>query len=99
LIVRKEPHPKKLEAGGAEAICMPFNTAHYFLENLEKEVLIPFISIIESTCLATIHEMPTVKKIGLLATTGTTRTRIYHKVFEKVGKELIDISKKINKRS
>jgi aspartate racemase len=83
----------KLEAGGAEAICMPCNTAHYFLENLEKEVLIPFISIIESTYLAITHAIPTVKKIGLLATAGTTKARIYHKVFEKGRIELIDISK------
>ncbi|BHH86112.1 cysteate racemase [Desulforhopalus sp. 52FAK] len=84
---------KKLQAGGVEAICMPCNTAHYFLEDLEKEILVPFISIIESTYLAITHEMPTVKKIGLFATEGTIGTRIYHRVFEKGGIELIDISK------
>ncbi len=83
---------KKLQAGGAEAICMPCNTAHYFLEELEKEIFIPFISIIDSTYLAITREMPTVKKIGLFATAGTIKTHIYHKVFEKGGIELINTS-------
>lgn len=84
---------KKLQAGGAEAICMPCNTAHYFLEKIQKEVPVPIISIIESTYLAITREMPTVKKIGLFATEGTIRTRLYHRVFEKGGIELIDINK------
>lgn len=54
----KDPVPqmldalRHLEACGADCIVMPCNTAHYFLDRLQPETKIPFISILESTAKA-----------------------------------------------
>lgn len=82
---------KKLETQGADALCMPCNTAHYFLKQIRKEISIPFISIIESTFQTIKREMPSVKKIGLMATTGTVKTRIYDDVFKEGEIEILNL--------
>jgi aspartate racemase len=71
-LINGEPNPfrqllesaKNMERSGAKAICMPCNTAHYFLKDLQKSVSIPFISIIESTYREIIRDIPHVKQIG-----------------------------------
>ena len=40
---------KKIESMGVDFIVMPCNTAHYFYEDMKKEISIPFLSITEET--------------------------------------------------
>lgn len=40
---------KRLEAYGADAIVIPCNTAHYFIDEVRKSVSVPVPSIIEET--------------------------------------------------
>ena len=76
---------RHLEACGADCIVMPCNTAHYFLDRLQPETKIPFISILESTAKACAAAYPG-KTACILATTGTLSTGIYEKALaqEKV---------------
>jgi len=76
---------KLLQEDGVDALCMPCNTAHYFVEDLRKNFFIPFISIVESALKEIKNRFSTAKRIGLLATTGTIIGKVYHKVFEKEG--------------
>ena len=80
---------KNLERAGADFIVIPCNTAHYFLGGLEAEISIPVLSMIEEIRRTVKGEFPLAGKVGLLATTGTIRSRIYHKAFEKIGWEVV----------
>ena len=86
----KDPVPqmldalRHLEACGADCIVMPCNTAHYFLDRLQPETKIPFISILESTATACAAAHPG-KTACILATTGTLCTGIYEKALSQEG--------------
>ena len=69
---------KRLESAGADFLCMSCNTAHYFHERLQKEVDIPILHMPAES--AKELKRRGVRKVGLLATDGTIRTGVYHKV-------------------
>jgi len=74
----------RLEAAGAEILAMPCNTAHAYIAQIRAAVSIPMIDMIEETASA-IDRSP----VGLLATKGTTRTRLYQDAIEARGIETI----------
>ncbi|MFA4647156.1 aspartate racemase [Pyrococcus kukulkanii] len=78
---------KKLEECGADFIIMPCNTAHAFIEDIQKEIGIPIISMVEET--ARMLSEIGCRKAGLIATTGTIVSRVYHKALERYGIEVI----------
>ena len=80
---------KTLEAIGVSTILIPCNTAHYFLEDIQKEISVPITNMIKETVLSIKEKYPQVKKIGLLATTGTIKAKIYQKELEKEGFNII----------
>jgi aspartate racemase len=94
----KDPLPYLLEAAGrleqsgVDALCMPCNTAHYFVEDIRSKTNIPFISIIESTIDKIKATHPGATKIGLMATRGTSDAGIYHKTLESAGLEVLPLS-------
>ena len=74
---------KFLEKSKCRFIVIPCNTAHYWYEDLQKKTKIPIISMPKEVY---IHALKTCKKnskIGLLATDGTLKTKIYNKYFDK----------------
>jgi aspartate racemase len=80
---------KKLELVGADFILVPCNTAHAFLPSLEKHASVPIINMVESTMQHIKSYNPNIKKIGLMATTGTIKTGIYNKYASNMGFEII----------
>jgi aspartate racemase len=80
---------KLLEQAGADFILIPCNTAYHFLREVEKEVAIPIVNMITETRDYILREKPAIKRIGLLATSGTIKARVYHRVFEERGISLI----------
>ncbi len=71
----------KLERLGASLIAIPCNTAHYFYDDIKKEVNIPIVHMIEETIKYV--KLKNVDKVGILATTGTIETELYQKACEK----------------
>lgn len=69
---------KRLERLGVSAIVMPCNTAHYFAKEIEDHIDIPFINMIEETAKDLVDE----DTVGLLATKGTYRAKIYSSTFK-----------------
>lgn len=69
---------KRLKAYGAGVIAIPCNTAHYFYNELKKEVDIPILNIIEET--VDVAFRSGTECIGVLATDGTIKTESYQKV-------------------
>ncbi|QSH40828.1 amino acid racemase [Lentisphaerota bacterium ZTH] len=74
---------------GADFIIVPCNTAHYFVHPLAKEFNVPVLSMIKTTADYVSEHFPKVKKVGLLATSGTIIAGVYNKVFQEKG---IDVS-------
>ena len=75
---------RNLEKAGAQIIAIPCNTAHYYYEQLQKSINIPIIDMISETAGYIYKELPGVKKIGLLATDGTIKTRLYQDVLKGI---------------
>lgn len=73
---------KLLEQYGADAIIIPCNTAHYFLDEIRNAVDVPVPSILEETC-------KQIKNCGfsrplLLATEGTIESGAYVRELSKI---------------
>lgn len=79
---------KVLEDGGASALLMPCNTAHYFIEDVRAAVSIPVIDMIEETAKFIFDTYGDVK-VGLLATNGTVLSGIYQDRLSKYGIDLV----------
>ncbi|MFC2106507.1 aspartate/glutamate racemase family protein [Candidatus Bipolaricaulota bacterium] len=73
-----------LAASGADFLTMPCNTGHVFQAAIRNAVSIPFIDMIEETA-----HMIAVKRVGLLATTGTVRAELYRMACDQRDIELI----------
>lgn len=66
---------KKLTAAGAELIAIPCNTAHYFYDQIERSSPVPVLNIVRET--VSLAKQAGVKKLGIMATTGTVITGAY----------------------
>lgn len=74
---------KKLEGMGAEVIAIPCITAHYFRKSLEEGLHCPVIDGIRET--AAYLRYHKIQKVGILATAGTTKSRLFQETFQKSG--------------
>ena len=72
---------KKLEKMGALMISIPCNTSCYFYEELQKEVKIPISNIVKNT--VQYVKDKGYKKIAILATLGTLKSRLYQEELER----------------
>ena len=73
---------RSLEKSGCKFIVIPCNTAHYWFEDLKKKIKIPIINMPKEVFLHTRKTCKKKSKIGLLATEGTLKTKIYEKLFK-----------------
>lgn len=73
---------KKLKACGCDEICMCCNTAHYFIDELQKGIGLPFVNLIELVALK-IKSLG-VKKVGLMCSDGLAKVNFYDTVFAKI---------------
>ena len=76
---------KRLSDAGADFLVIPCNTAHAFASQVTTAVDIPLLSIIDVTVAA----CGAFDKVGLLATEGCLRSRVYQNAFEKIENELV----------
>jgi aspartate racemase len=72
---------------GANVLCMPCNTAHYFYKDLASRCGVPFVNMIEETGNELMRQG--IKKAALLATEGTVLSGIYADVMRNKGVELL----------
>lgn len=78
---------KRMESIGVDFIAIPCNTTHYFFDELQKNVKIPILNIIEETVKKV--KSKGYKRVGLLATVTTVENRIYGRIFDKFGVEIV----------
>ena len=86
---------KKLENSGASFIAIPCNTVHYYYDQMKEAVSIPVINMIRETAGEVAAKYPKIKKVGLLATSGTIKTGLYEKELSALGLEVIVPDEKV----
>lgn len=89
---------KRLEAGGADVIAIPCNTAHAFVERIEAQLDVPILNMLTEVKKFIQQSLPGVSRVGLLATSGTVASRVYHEAFAESGITLIVPNEVIQER-
>lgn len=74
---------KWLEKQGCAAIAIPCNTSHFFADEIQAAVSIPFVNMIRET--AKEAKAIGASKVGILATDGTIQTNLYQTALEAEG--------------
>ena len=78
-----------LDRAKVNIIVIPCVTVHYFFEKIKCFTNIPILNIIEETTLYIQNNYPKINKVGLLATTGTIKSKIFHKMLYSKNFQLI----------
>ncbi|MFP6562085.1 aspartate/glutamate racemase family protein [Paraburkholderia sp. B3] len=73
---------KRLEDGDADIIAIPCNTAHAFVERIQPYLNIPIVNMLTVTVDSLRETYPTLRDIGVLATSGTIESGVYRKALE-----------------
>lgn len=79
---------RALEREGATLVAVPCNTFHYFYDDVQAAVTVPIVHMIR--VVARHLERRGVERVGLLATTGTIRARVYHDALDGTGVEVVE---------
>jgi aspartate racemase len=79
---------RNVERAGASFIAFPCNTAHYFYDELIETVDVPIINMIDEVGRYILGKYGKCK-VGLLATTGTYKGRVYEKYLNPLGIDII----------
>lgn len=80
---------RNLERAGAGLIAIPCNTAHYFWEEIQAAVRIPVLHMMEEVGREVALSFPGLRRAGLLGTCATVRTRLYDRVLNPLGVEVL----------
>ena len=75
---------ERVQGAGANFAVVACNTAHLFLERVREQNPVPIISLIEVTADEAARIAPG-GSVGVLATSGTLRSRLYHDPLEARG--------------
>ncbi|HYG10788.1 MAG TPA: amino acid racemase [Pyrinomonadaceae bacterium] len=78
-----------LEQAGADFLLMPCNLAHLFLEDVQAAIGIPILDMIEETVGHIAARYPQCRQVGILASTPTLQSGLYHRSFQKHDKRLL----------
>ncbi len=72
-----------LQQNKCKFIVIPCNTAHYWYDDLQRKTKIPIVNMPKEVFLYAKKNCKKNSKIGILATEGTLKTRVYNKFFDK----------------
>jgi aspartate racemase len=80
---------KRLESAGANAIAIPCNTAHAYVERIQAHLRVPIVNMLTETVEAIVQRYGAGKTVGLLATSGTLKSQVYHEAVRRAGLQII----------
>lgn len=69
---------KRLESEGANVIAIPCNTAHAYVDRIQPYLSIPILNMLTETVRHIVDKYGKGATVGLLATSGTLESRVYH---------------------
>ena len=78
-----------LTAAGAGVIAVPCMTSHHFLCELQPPVGVTILDGIRETAAACRRLHPQVRRVGLLATSGSVNAGLYQRAFAELGLEIL----------
>lgn len=73
---------RNLERAGAEFLIIACYLTHYFIDEIRKSVGIPVIDMIVEAVKYLKNKYPGAKTVGLLASTGAVKTKLFHQKLE-----------------
>ncbi|MGN6649024.1 amino acid racemase [Trinickia sp.] len=76
---------KKLEAGDADVIAIPCNTAHAFVEQIQPYLNVPIVNMLSVTADFLRATFPMLREVGVLATSGTIASGVYERSLTAAG--------------
>lgn len=76
----------------ADFAVIPCNTAHAFLPDVRRRVALPILDMIEATAEEAVSTIGPSGTIGLLAATGTLRSKLYQDAIERIDPALRTLS-------
>ncbi len=79
-------------APGADFAVIACNTAHLYVEEVRQRVRIPILDMVAETLHTACDSVGEGGRVGLLATTGTLKARVYEKTLERIGRKLDIVS-------
>lgn len=79
----------RLEAGGADFLVMPCNTAHAWQDAIVEAVAIPFISIVDASVSRALEQVGEHEAVGLLTTPGCFAAGLYQRTMSERDRELV----------
>lgn len=96
-ILNKGPSPvpfliegvRRLQQAGADFIVIPCVTAHAFLPEVQAQLDFPLIHLVDETVNWSKAHIPGLKKAGLIASTGTVTSELFHRAFAESDIELL----------
>ena len=74
---------KKLERAGAQIIAIPCNTAHAYIDRLQRHLDIPIVSILSETVAHILNMQPKVLKVADLGSNGTIASQLYQSALQQ----------------
>lgn len=78
---------ERLRAAGADFAIVACNTAHVFLREADASSILPILSIVDET-IAEASRRPEIRRLGLLATTGTLTSDVYSESAARLAPDL-----------
>lgn len=80
---------QRLADAGADAIAIPCNTAHAFIARIQQHLDVPIINMLHETIALIVLQHGASTPLGLLATSGTVQSRVYHEAARAAGLNII----------
>lgn len=74
---------KILEDMGAELLAIPCVTSHYYYAEIQEALAVKLINILEVLNEYIRLKNPEIKKVGILSTTGTRKTKLFDKYLKE----------------
>ncbi|MFD6438749.1 aspartate/glutamate racemase family protein [Peribacillus sp. NPDC060186] len=87
---------QRLQNAGAEFLVIACNTAHFYFEIVKKSVSIPILHMPLET--ARFVQENNFRKVGLIATDGTIKTKLYQRSCEHYGINVIEPDKEMQEK-
>ncbi|HHT50086.1 MAG TPA: aspartate/glutamate racemase family protein [Eubacteriaceae bacterium] len=75
---------KNLEKLGVDLALIPCITAHYFINEVQKQLSIPILNALEELNNYIKSYYPSIKKIGILATSGTIKSKLFNRYIQDI---------------
>ena len=70
---------RSLQRASADFIIIPCVSAHFFLDEIQQQIELPILSIFDVVAEALTSEIPQIKTVGLMGTTGTISGGLFQK--------------------